>query len=129
MRTHDEIARGLIGWNTMQSVINCKNIAFLERLIHNYRLALPKTKLLARIFDFVIRNPDQVSEMKGFIPDVHKAMKEYGLQVYLDTYVRGGTFPDKRQWTGVRKHAISSVEKKHGHKIWTSNLTVHLPRW
>ena len=61
----------------------------LERLIHNYRLTLPKTLLLAKIFDSVIRNPDQVSEMKVFIL---KTIKEYGLQVYLDTYVRDGMF-------------------------------------
>ena len=120
MRTHDEIARGLIGWNTMKSVINCKKIAFLERLIHNYCLTLPKSLLLARIFDFVIRNPDQVSEMKGFVPDVYKAMKEYGLHVHLDTYVRGGTFPDKRQWAGIRKHAIISVEKE----TWAQNMNI-----
>ena len=120
MRTHDEIARGLIGWNTMKSVINCKKIAFLERLIHNYCLTLPRSLLLARIFDFVIRNPDQVSEMKGFVPDVYKAMKEYGLHVHLDTYVRGGTFPDKRQWAGIRKHAIISVEKE----TWAQNMNI-----
>ena len=68
----------------------------------------------------MIRNPDQVSEMKVFIPDVYKAMNEYGLQVYLDTYVRGGTFPDKRQWAGIRKHAISSVEKE----TWAQNMNI-----
>ena len=75
---------------------------------------------MARIFDFVIRNPDQVTDMKGVIPDVYKAVKEYGLQVYLGANVRGGTFSDKRQWAGIRKHAINSVEKE----TWAQNINI-----
>ena len=48
-------------------------------------------------------------------------MKEYDLQVYLDTYVRGGTLPGKRHLVGIRKHAINSVKKG----TWTRNMNVN----
>ena len=35
IRTHDEIARGLIGWYTMGATINLKKLVYLERLLHN----------------------------------------------------------------------------------------------
>ena len=59
VRTHDEIARGMIGWHTLESIINNKKLAFLERTIHLSVYTLSKQMLLIRLYEYYFHSRNQ----------------------------------------------------------------------
>ena len=65
VQTHDEIARGMIGWHTMESIINNKKLASLDRIIHLSVYTLSKQMLLIRLYEYYCHNEQQKSTMRG----------------------------------------------------------------
>ena len=120
VRTHDEIARGMIGWHTMESIINNKKLAFLERIIHLSVYTLSKQMLLIRLYEYYFHNEQQKSMMRGYIPDTFAILNQYELIEYMHDYVTGAAFPNKQQWLAVRKVAL----RAHEIEMWTQRMRV-----
>ena len=120
VRTHDEITRGMIGWHTMESIINNKKLAFLERIIHLSVYTLSKQMLLLRLYEYYFHNEEQKSTMRGYIPDIFAILNQYELTEYMHDYVTGGAFPNKQQWLAVRKVA----PRAHEIDMWTQRMRV-----
>ena len=68
VQTHDEIARGMIGWHTMEFIINNKTLASLDRIIHLSVYTLSKQMLLIRLYEYYCHNEQQKSTMRGIYP-------------------------------------------------------------
>ena len=94
----------------MESVINNKKLAFLERSIHLSMYTLSKQMLLIRVYKYYFHNEQYKSTMRGYIPDIFAILSQYELTEYMHDYVTGGAFPNKQQWLGVRKVALRAHE-------------------
>ena len=117
MKTHDEIARGLIGWNTMKSVINCKKIAFLERLIHNYCLTLPNLYCWQEYLILWSEIPIRYQKWKAssrMYTEQWRSMAYRCTSIHMWEVVRFQINANGR----VSANMLSFLlKKKHGHKI------------
>ena len=118
IRTHDEIARGLIGWATMESIIDSRKLSYIGRIIRKPPGSVVKQVFMTRAYDFITANAERKIKMKGFIPDVFKICKKYEMFEYIDIYLKGGTFPAKRQWASIYKHNVKSAERE----VWLQNM-------
>lgn len=100
-RTHDEITRGFLHWHTMESIIDCKKLLFLQKLISLDGDYLAKQILLYRIYDYMLGN-----ETKGFVPEIVDILWKYELIEYLYIYIKGGQFMDKIPWKYTVKSCV-----------------------
>ena len=115
MRTHNEIARGFIGWYTMEATINLKKFGYLEKLLHKPNDSLAKLVFLLRLYDYMFTSTFDVTKMKGFVPDVCCLLIRYDIVEYLQSYTMLGSFPDKQPWSGIRKQVVKSQEVNSWH--------------
>ena len=120
VRTHDEIARGMVGWHTMESIINNKKLAFLERIIHLSVYTMSKQMFLIRLFEYYFHNEQKKSTMRGYIPDIFAILNQYKLTEYMHGYVTGTAFPNKQHWLAVRKVVL----RAHEIEMWTQRMCV-----
>ena len=104
-RTHNSIARGLIGQLSMRSLIYRMKLSFLQRLISLDTKTLVKRIFLQRLYESISRTP-----ISGFIYDILQILDQYGLKQYLTTYMCGGRFPSKPEWKQTLKHSITSKD-------------------
>ena len=110
-RTHDEIARGLLGWPTMESIIETKKLNFLQKLIMLDSSHLEKDVFLYRLAEHIMLADTNII-MKGFIPDVVNILRKYGLTEYLENYCLRAEFPPKVPWKNSVKRAVKEQQKE-----------------
>lgn len=112
-RTHDEIVRRCLEWNTMNSIIDYKKLMFLHKLIFLDESTIAKQLFLYRLYDYMLGVQTQ-----GFVPDIVNILKRYDLTDALYTYTVGGQFMDKIPWKFTVRNQIESVERD----IWENSL-------
>ena len=103
MRTHDEVARGLLGWVNVKSLIHLKKMAFLRQLINAPIGTLARQIFIRRLYEFVFQTSDT---MKGFLPDIAIILDHYDLYSYLEEYVTESSFPSKAAWKAITKRSV-----------------------
>ena len=54
IRTHDEIAWGLLGWYPLESIIILKKLSYFERIVHQNTKFIPRRILLIRLFTYIL---------------------------------------------------------------------------
>ena len=118
IRTHDEIAWCLISWATMESIIDSRKLSYIGRIIRKSPGSVIKQVLMTRAYDFITANAERKIKTKVFIPDVFAICKKYEMFEYIDIYLKGGTFLEKRQWANIYKHNVKSAEKE----VWRQNM-------
>jgi hypothetical protein len=119
MRTHNEIACGLLGWNTVLSVIETRKLALLERIIHKPIKNIVKNVFLQRLYDALLaQTVTKQTVFRRYINDVILISKKYGLYKHLLMYTSAGPFPFKQERKRTCKMAISGLEAL----IWHDNL-------
>ena len=119
IRTHDEIARGLLGWYPLESIISLKKLSYFERIFHQNTKFIPRRILLIRLFTYILERQNTQKNSKGYIPCLLRNSKTYGLHNYVHEYVKAGDIPMKIQWAAICKRAIKEVEDKK----WQANMS------
>ena len=125
IRTHDEIARGLIGWASMESIIDSRKLSYIGWIIRKPPGSVVKQVLVTRACNFITANAERKIQTKGFIPDVFEICKKYEMFEYIDIYLKGGTFLEKREWTGIISIMSNLPRKTFGYKICKWKMTAY----
>ncbi len=100
-RTHNTIARGLLGELSILSRIQLMKLNFLQRLVMANPFYLIKRVFIKRLYDSM-----HTVSMKGFIPDIVKILDNCGLKSNLTNYALGGRFPSKLDWKSMSRYAV-----------------------
>ena len=77
--------KGMVGWHTMEPIMNNKKIAFLERIIYLIVCSLSKHAFDSFIW---ILFPQRTREIKdrGHVPDIFTIVNHYELTEYIQNY-------------------------------------------
>ena len=108
LRTHNYIVRGMVNQMSVMSIIECKKLAFLQKVISMSPGFLHKQLFIRRCYAFVNGN-----NMKGFVPDIFRILRECQLHTFMYTYLRGGTFPTKIEWKHIIKGSHQLMEARN----------------
>jgi len=115
-RTHDEIVRGLLGWTTVEGMIDKCKLNFVYKLMN-----LPPDNIIKHIF---------LSEMYCilFIPtradtlsityELWSTILKYDLSAFILEYLTGGIIESKKLWKQISNHVIHEREEI----IWREGL-------
>ena len=104
-RTHNCIARGLLGQLSVLSQINIKKLLFLERMIALNSDCIVKQVFIKRLY------ASMCDDSVGYIFDIDVLLCIYELKIYLIRYIQGSRFPSKREWKVMVKHAV--IQRDH----------------
>ena len=85
------------------------------KFVYVFPLILPLTQRA-----FITANAERKIKTKGFIPDVFEICKKYEMFEYIDIYLKGGRFLEKRQWAKICKHNVKSAERE----VWLQNMQI-----
>ena len=105
----------------MESIIDSRKLSYIGRIIWKPPGSVVKQVFMTRAYDFIIANAERKIKTKGFIPDVFEICKKYEMFEYIDIYLKGGTFLEKRQWANIYKHDVQSAEKE----VWLQNMQMN----
>jgi hypothetical protein len=113
-RTHNEVSIGLLGWCTIESNINRLKLLFLRHLI-----TLDNKTNVKRVFlHEMYRNLTNSEFCTNTITyDLINIVSKYGLNQYVCTYLSGGVFPGKKEWSNIVKEKINFLQSqswRHG---------------
>lgn len=100
-RTHNAVARGLLGELNMQARIWLMKLQFLQRLVKTDCRYLVKKIFIQRLYEGINN-----TSMKGFFPDIIGILNICNLKNHLVTYMQGGRFPAKHDWKLMSKNAV-----------------------
>ncbi|CAG2253602.1 MIZ1 [Mytilus edulis] len=104
-RTRSDKCTSLLGWFSVESIINrCK----LGRLCRLKSSALPKRRMISRLMEFKHKC---VPEQLGFIPDIYKAAEKYNITDYIVNFANTGSFPSKKLWSVIVNQNINASEE------------------
>ena len=115
VRTHNEVALGLLGWHTIQGIIDKCKCMFLCKLIH-MNDCLTKRVFIHELYKYCMTRQPLCTVTTDLIRVLHK----YGVYTYLHKYVVGGVFPNKKIWKQMVKHNINSNQQE----IWSRGLLI-----
>ena len=76
---------------------------------------------MTRASDFITANAERKIKTTGFIPDVFEICKKYEMFEYIDFYMKGGTFLEKRHCANIYKHNVKYAEKD----VWLQNMQMN----
>ena len=102
-RTHNCIARGLLGQLSVLSQINIKKLLFLERMIALNSDCIVKQVFIKRLY------ASMHDDSGGYIFDIDVLLCIYELKIYLIRYMQGSRFPSKREWKVMVNMLLSSA--------------------
>jgi len=108
VRTHDEIARSMLGWHSMEARIHKAKLIFLRKITSLPSNDITKQLFLYRLTDFMLIN--DVNPNKGFIREVWGILRYYGLCEYLRDFFHTLHFPPKLVWRSIVNDAINAKQ-------------------
>ena len=101
------IAHGLFDTLPIVAEIDARKLLFFGRQCRLSHNALTKSIFLTRLLSYI---HDLSDNQLGFIPDVMKIIRSYGLVSYLWKFLEDGSFPEKPTW---KKLVCKSVTLSH----------------
>ena len=108
-RTHDEIVRGLLGWNTIAGTIDQCKLNFVHKL-----MSLPPDTVIKRIFldklYHVVLTPGPAND-RSITHDLWKVIHKYNVQSEVKSYIGGGQLISKSLWKQFCKCAVHENEQ------------------
>jgi hypothetical protein len=109
IRTHDEVARGLLGWKTIACGIDINKLLFLQKLISLDCSHLAKHVFLYRLAEHIMLADTDIN-MRGFLPEIVRIATKYGLVEYLENYCLRTEFPEKLAWKRIVKRSVDNIQ-------------------
>jgi hypothetical protein len=116
-RTRSDIAMGLIGVRSLESVIHQRKLGFLGALCNLRRDCVVKRLFLTRLFESDLLKP---LCKQGFIPDIWCLLKTYKLENVLYNFMHCQSFPSKVSWKLIVRNNIQQREEH----LWRIRLNV-----
>ena len=113
-RTHDEIVRGLLGWQSIIGYIDKMKLLFVHRLVKS--TGIIKYVFLNQIYMYIVSGVTQ----KSITCDLYNVLVKYDLDQYILRYMYGGVFPQKMPWKSMIKEQILKSEQQK----WESGLVL-----
>ncbi|VDI63094.1 Hypothetical predicted protein [Mytilus galloprovincialis] len=107
-RTRSDKCTSLLGWFSVESIINRCKLLFFGRLCRLKSSALPKRIMISRLMEFKHKC---VPEQLGFIPDIYKAAEKYNITDYIVNFANTGSFPSKKLWSVIVNQNINASEE------------------
>ncbi|CAG2214579.1 unnamed protein product [Mytilus edulis] len=107
-RTRSDKCTSLLGWFSVESIINRCKLLFFGRLCRLKSSALPKRIMISRLMEFKHKC---VPEQLGFIPDIYKAAEKYNITDYIVNFANTGSFPSKKLWSIIVNQNINASEE------------------
>ena len=107
-RTHDEIVRGLLGWNTINGSIDQCKLNFIHKL-----MSLPPNIVIKRIFVFQIYTMmlTPISQTGSITYDLWCTLQKYNLLPDIIVYLAGGHLVPKPLWKQFTRASIHTAEE------------------
>jgi hypothetical protein len=115
-RTHNEIAIGLLGWNTIESSIHKAKLLFLRQLITLKNNSIVKHVFLHQIYEYTLQ--PQLHH-RNITVDLMCVAKKYNLLQHISSYISGSTFPHKQAWKTMVHEQVNIMEQH----IWKERLS------
>ena len=112
------ISDGVIITKCNLAILDSRKLSYIGRIIRTPPGSVVKQVFMTRAYDFITANAERKIKMKGFLPEVFEICKKYEMFEFIDIYLKGGTFFEKRQWASIYKHYVKSAERE----VWLQNL-------
>lgn len=108
-RTHDEIVRGLLGWNTIAGTIDKCKLSFVHKL-----MSLPPDNVIKRIFLYklydILLSPGSAND-KSITYDLWSVIRNYDVQSEVMSYMVGRQVISKPLWKQICKSVVYDKEQ------------------
>ena len=108
-RTHKEIVRGLLGWNTVSGTMELLKLNFVFKLIN-----LPPDNVIKHIFlcqIYAIVVSDTVVNRNSITFELWSIILKHEMQTYVMGYLRGSPIISKTLWKQFTKTSIHHQEE------------------
>ena len=105
--TRTDKCTSLLGWTSIESIIDMKKLLFLGRLCNMPPRYLPRNVLMSRL---VLYCHKCTEDNFGFVPDVMNIIHKYDLVNYIDTLLSRSVFPNQRKWRSIVKKRLLDYE-------------------
>ena len=107
-RTHNEIAIGLLGWNTIEGTIETAKLLFLQKLISIPPPSITKEIFLHQAYVYIMSNSIPTNSITS---SLFQVLSKYDLEHFLMCYLKGSEFPNKIEWKSIIKKAVEVKEQ------------------
>ena len=107
-RTHDEVARGLLGWKTIAGTIDLCKLYFVYKLMSLPSENLIKHVFLCQIFPIIT---GVTAQKPSLTYDLWAVLTKYDSQGMVLDYLSTGNLVPKMSWKAVTKQAVHEREK------------------
>jgi len=108
-RTHDEIVRGLLGWTTIEGVIDKCKLRFFYKLMD-----LPPNNIIKHVFlcqMYTILFTPTAADTAGVTYDLWKTVIKYDMTDLVLSYFAGGEIDNKKLWKHIANAAVYNREE------------------
>jgi hypothetical protein len=116
IRTHDEIARGLLGWFSIKGYIDKAKLSFFRQLAVAPSNSLVHIVFRRQLDDVLLFNKGTMS----ITYDLIQTLRAYNLADYILHYVNDDTIPSKLAWKSLIRGSLQDVEQRK----WSEMLSV-----
>ena len=83
LRTHNYVVRGMVNQMSVMSMIECKKLAFLQKLIGMNVMCLHKQLFIRRCYENIFGD----HMLMGFVPNICSILKKYQLIDHFYIYI------------------------------------------
>lgn len=106
-RTRSDVACGMLGCLSIESIIDKRKLIFLGSLCRLSANFTAKSVFLFSLYRHVLfPRPNSI----GFVPDLLRILEKYNLGKFVKTFLEEKIFPPKIVWKSVVNEAVSNVE-------------------
>ncbi|CAC5363156.1 unnamed protein product [Mytilus coruscus] len=106
-RTRSDNCTSLLGWFSVETIINRCKLLFFGRLCRLKSSSLPKRIMISRLMEFKHKC---VPEQLGFIPDIYKAVEKYNMTDYI-VMLQILVLSHKKNWSVIVNWNIEANEE------------------
>ena len=89
-RTRTDFCTSILGWTSMERIIDRKKLLFFGRICNLPSKCLPRKILLTRL---LLHLNSLETAKSSFVHDICRLLRKYDLMIYVDTFLRNSEFP------------------------------------
>ena len=105
-RTHNEIVIGLLGWITIEGIMDQMKLNFVWKLANMKPTSLTKHIFLHEIYNVVL-----CKYSANITCNLFDTLKKYDMIDFIHRYIQGGELPGKQAWKSMVKDNIQQQEQ------------------
>lgn len=106
--TRTDKCTSLLGWTSMECVIEMQKLFFMGRLINMPSNYLPKEVFMSRLLLYRLKC---TKTNYGFVPDIMNILGKYELLDYIETLILTSEFPCQKRWKVIVKNRVYDFEE------------------